>query len=150
MRLGAFFSLPLVVLAIAPSQIAATFQPTATSTLTKPLILSAQANSVALLQADRTYRIRFQPGASGATVESAVVRGTRDTFLLAARRSQRMNVSITSLEKNAVFDIKDPNGKILKQEVTNWSGVLPATGDYQIVVGGTRGNASYRLRVSVR
>ncbi|MGC1396418.1 MAG: hypothetical protein WA828_19310, partial [Coleofasciculaceae cyanobacterium] len=141
MRLGAFFSLPLVVLAIAPSQIAATFQPTATSTLTKPLIA---------VQLGRTYRIRFQPGASGATVERAVIRGERDTFLLAARRRQTMTVSITSLEKNAVFDIKDPNGKILKQEVTNWSGVLPATGDYQIVVGGTRGNASYRLRVSVR
>jgi len=149
MRLGAFFSLPLVVLAIAPSQIAATFQPkatvtapTETSTFTKPIILAAKG--------DRIERIRFAPGSRGATIQTSVVRGTRDTFLLAANRRQTMSVSVTSLEKNAVFDIKGPNGKFIKQEVTNWTGVLPTTGDYRIVVGGTRGNASYRLRVSVK
>lgn len=142
MKLGAFFSFPLVVLAIGQSAgyAIASSQITAT-TLTKPLIAA---------QADRLQRIRFQRGASGATIQTSVVRGTRDTYVLAANRRQRMTVSITSLEKNAVFDIKDPNGKIIKQEVTNWSGVLPTTGDYRIIVGGTRGNASYRLRVSVR
>ena len=149
MRLGAFFSLPLVVLAIAPSQIAATFQPkstvtapTETSTLAKPLILAAKG--------DRIERIRFTRGNSGATIQSSVVRGTRDTYLVAANRRQTMNVSITSLEKNAVFDIQGPNGKLIKQETTSWSGVLPTSGDYRIIVGGTRGNASYRLRVSVK
>lgn len=149
MRLGAFFSLPLVVLAIAPSQIAATFQPKATvtaptenTTVAKPFILAAKG--------DRIERIRFARGASGATIQTSVVRGSRDTFLLAANRRQTMNVSVTSLEKNAVFDIQGPNGKLIKQEVTNWTGVLPATGDYRIIVGGTRGNANYRLRVSVK
>jgi hypothetical protein len=61
-----------------------------------------------------------------------------------------MTVSITSLEKNAIFDIQAPDGELLKQEGTNWSGVLPSTGDYKIVVGGTRGNASYRLRVTIK
>jgi hypothetical protein len=149
MRLGAFFSLPLVVLAIAPSQIAASFQPkvtvtapTETSTRAKPLILAAKG--------DRIERIRFARGASAATIQTSVIRGSRDTFLLSAQRRQTLTVSVTSLEKNAVFDIKGPNGKLIKQEVTNWSGVLPATGDYRIIVGGTRGNANYRLRVSVK
>lgn len=152
MRLTTFL-LPLIVLAIgqnpgyanAPSQIAATFpsQAITTSITTKqPLILAATG--------DRTERIRFQRGATSATIQTSVVRGTRDTYLLSANRRQRMTVSITSLEKNAVFDIKDPNGKIIKQEVTNWSGVLPSSGDYRIIVGGTRGNANYRMRVSVR
>jgi hypothetical protein len=153
MRLGAIFSLPLVVLAIAPSQIAATFQPKATVTAPttetatlantkQPLILASKG--------DRSERIRFQRGASGATIQTSVVRGTRDTFLVAASRRQTMTVSITSREQNAVFDIKGPNGKLIKQGVTSWSGVVPSSGDYRIIVGGTRGNASYRLRVSVK
>jgi len=78
------------------------------------------------------------------------VRGTRDIYLLRARRGQAMTVNITSVEKNAVFDIQGPNGEFLREEGTSWRGVLPATGDYSIIVGGTRGNASYRMQVSVR
>lgn len=145
MNLGAFFSFPVVFLAVAPSQLAAivpiagnTIQNTAT---VKSTLLAAKG--------DRVERMRFSRGANAASVSTSVVRGTRDTFLVAANRRQTMTVSITSLEKNAVFDIQGPNGQIIKQEATSWSGVLPTTGDYRIIVGGTRGNASYRLRVSV-
>lgn len=147
MRLCTFLAIPIFFLAFAPAN-ATTIVPSASATAVPS---EDTTQSVALaVQRDRTERIRFQRGASGATVQSAVVRGDRDTFLVSATRRQIMTVSVTSLEKNAVFDIKSPNGKIIKQEVTNWSGVLPATGDYQIIVGGTRGNASYRLRVSVK
>lgn len=145
MNLGAFFSFPVVFLAVAPTQLAAivpiagnTIQNTAT---VKSTLLAAKG--------DRVERMRFSRGANAASVSTSVVRGTRDTFLVAANRRQTMTVSITSLEKNAVFDIQGPNGQIIKQEATSWSGVLPTTGDYRIIVGGTRGNASYRLRVSV-
>lgn len=97
----------------------------------------------------RTRRIKFARGKNSAVVEDAVVRGTRDIYLVGAKRRQKMRVNITSLEDNAVFDIKAPNGRILKPEATLWSGVLPATGDYQIIVGGTRGNAAYKIKVSI-
>jgi hypothetical protein len=100
--------------------------------------------------ATRTRRIRFQRGTSSAVVEDAVVRGTRDIYLLGAKAGQNMTVSITSLENNAVFDIITPNQKILKQEAMSWSTKLPANGDYRIVVGGTRGNATYKLRVEIK
>jgi len=32
----------------------------------------------------------------------------------------------------------------------NWNGALPRSGDYVIEVGGTRGNATYKLKVTVR
>jgi hypothetical protein len=35
-------------------------------------------------------------------------------------------------------------------DATTWEGELPANGDYVIAVGGTRGNASYSLEVSVK
>ncbi|MBD1933152.1 MULTISPECIES: hypothetical protein [Cyanophyceae] len=107
--------------------------------------------SFAIAQArGRTQRIRFAPGKSSALVEYAVVRGTRDTYLLSAKARQTMTLSITSLEKNAVFDVVAPNGRIIRQEATSWRGVLPATGDYKIVVGGTRGNASYKMQVAIK
>jgi hypothetical protein len=107
-------------------------------------------STIIIAQQFRTRRIRFARGASSAFVEDAVVRGTRDIYLLGAKAGQKMTVSITSVENNAVFDIISPQQKILKQEATSWSTQLPATGNYRIVVGGTRGNATYKLRVEIK
>ncbi|MBD2129116.1 hypothetical protein NDI39_03265 [Microcoleus sp. ZQ-A2] len=106
--------------------------------------------TVVIAQQSRTRRIQFARGASSAVVEDAVVRGTRDTYLLGAKAGQKMTLSITSVENNAVFDIISPKQKLLKQEATSWSTLLPATGNYRIVVGGTRGNATYKLRVEIK
>jgi hypothetical protein len=101
-------------------------------------------------QSDRTMRIRFARGRSTKVIEDAVVRATRDRYLLRARAGQTLIVRITSLEDNAVFDIYAPGRRTLAQETTDWTGELPRSGDYVISVGGTRGNASYRLEVTVR
>jgi hypothetical protein len=106
--------------------------------------------TLVIAQQSRTRRVRFARGASSAVVEDAVVRGTRDTYLLGAKAGQKMTINITSVENNAVFDIISPQQKILKQEATRWSTQLSATGDYRIVVGGTRGNATYKLRVEIK
>lgn len=101
----------------------------------------------------RRIRVNFATGSNTTTVENSVVRGTTDTYLLNARARQRMQVTITSLENNAVFDIVSPSGKLLQPttgaDVTSADLNLPETGDYEIVVGGTRGNASYKLRIQI-
>jgi hypothetical protein len=99
-------------------------------------------------------RIRFPRGASGVTMKGGVVRGDTDEYLLKAGKGQWMKVKITAEEDNAVFQIYAPNGKALKgagemDDATKWNGSLPLAGDYKIVVGGTRGNASYSLSVEV-
>lgn len=94
--------------------------------------------------------VRFARGADSATVENSVVRGSRDIYLLDARGGQKMDVSISSLENNAVFEVIAPNGEVLKSEETRSSLTLPATGRYEIVVGGTRGNATYKLNMRIR
>jgi hypothetical protein len=71
-------------------------------------------------------------------------------YLLGAKASQTMNISLTSIENNAVFDLVTPDGIMLKQEVTNANLVLPLNGDYKIIVGGTRGNATYELSVEIK
>ncbi|CAD5973896.1 hypothetical protein [Planktothrix agardhii] len=95
-------------------------------------------------------QIRFAPGKNSATMSQSVVRGTRNIYLLKANQGQRMDLKITALENNAVFDVIAPNGQVLKTEATQSSLKLPATGNYEIIVGGTRGNASYQLTVKIQ
>jgi hypothetical protein len=101
-------------------------------------------------------KIRFAKGKSSATVSGAVVRGDRDRYFLGARQGQTMTVSITSLEDNAVFQIyldgeqETLDGAGEGDDATSWTGELPADSNYVIVVGGTRGNASYSLKVSIK
>lgn len=99
-------------------------------------------------------RLEFAPGATSTTVEGSVERGARQSYILGARAGQQMQVSITALEENAVFTIYQPDGTAIAgteegQDATNWAGTLPATGDYIISVGGTRGNATYTFVVSI-
>ena len=61
-----------------------------------------------------------------------------------------MDVSITALENNAVFDVISPSGYILSLEAVSETVFLPHTGDYQVIVGGTRGNATYELTIGIQ
>ncbi|MBC7970090.1 MAG: hypothetical protein H7Z11_08195 [Verrucomicrobia bacterium] len=121
----------------------------------RPSNLLAQRSSNLIAQRSRVQRMRFAPGADSATIKASVVNGTRDMYLLGAQKGQTMSVRIVSLEDNAVFDVVAPpkgteSRQTLKQEAVTWSSTLPETGDYQIVVGTTRGNANYRLQVTIR
>ena len=95
-------------------------------------------------------RIRFAAGESSAVIKRAVIRGEQDTFLLWAKKGQRMILRISALEKNAAFDLVAPGGSTIASEATSWNDALPANGNYRIVVGPTRGNATYELRVEIQ
>lgn len=65
-----------------------------------------------------------------------------------------MKVAITSIENNAVFQINNPHGDGLPgateaDDAMKWTGTLPDSGDYTIIVGGTRGNAAYTLTITI-
>ncbi len=100
-------------------------------------------------------RIQFKKGESSATIEGGVIRGERDTYLLGANKNQTMIVTIMSIEDNAVFQIVDrETGYYLEgagevDDAKRWEGTLPSKGDYEIIVGGTRGNAEYTLKVFI-
>ena len=109
----------------------------------------------AIAQTGVTKQVRFAKGHTSATYKGAVIRGTRDRYLVGARGGQVMTVKIRSTEHNAVFSIADPQGVSLKgaaeeDDAIHWSGKLPTSGDFAIEVGGTRGNAEYSLTVMVR
>jgi len=101
-------------------------------------------------------KVRFAKGASSITIRAAVVRGDRDRYYISARAGQTMTVKITSTEKNAVFQIyyhgeeESLPGASDGDDAMNWSGKLPIDNEYVIVVGGTRGNATYALTISIK
>ena len=100
-------------------------------------------------------KVHFPRGTSSTTISGNVIRGDRDRYYLGAKKGQTMAVKITSEEDNAVFQVYLPGEeKALPEagdgdDATDWSGVLPADAEYIIVVGGTRGNATYKLKVSI-
>jgi hypothetical protein len=118
--------------------------------------------SAVVANAGVNQEIRFKPGTTSAAVEQAVIRGERDQYLLGAGKGQYITVTIQSIEDNAVFDVflpgakSDHNGYVVGstlpggKEATTFSGQLPTTGKFLIVVGGTRGNATYKMTVSVQ
>ncbi len=59
-------------------------------------------------------------------------------------------MTFTSLENNTVFDVVAPSGIILGTEQSKQSILLSDTGEYQIIVGGTRSNATYDLAIAIQ
>jgi len=113
------------------------------------------ATCVLAVQTGLSKRVRFPRGGTTATLKNSVVRGTVDRYTIGARSGQKMTVSISSVERNAVFTIYTLEGGTLDgasegQGATQWNDELPQSGDYVIEVGGTRGNASYTLKITVR
>ncbi len=117
----------------------------------------------------RATPIQFAPGTASGGVQGGVIRGDRDCYSVSARAGQKMLVTITSVENNAVFQLYAPGwrlgrdgdgilavaGRALRgaeegADTMRWNGTLPADGPNLIVVGGTRGNAGYRLVVTIQ
>jgi hypothetical protein len=106
-------------------------------------------------QGGQVQRVRFARGRTTAVLKGAVIRATKDRYILGARGGQTMTVHVTSLEKNAVFYIVGPDGSMLPgaeddADASDWQGTLPESGDYSIYVSPTRGNATYTLEVTIR
>jgi hypothetical protein len=112
--------------------------------------------------------LRLTRGASTKIASGAVIRGERSLYSIDARAGQRLTLSISAVENNAVFQIYVPGarperrdygveivGKALfgaaeGDDATRWTGILRQTGSYLVVIGPTRGNAAYRLSVTIR
>ncbi|HQX57174.1 MAG TPA: hypothetical protein PLP07_14720 [Pyrinomonadaceae bacterium] len=120
-----------------------------------PLLAVALVAAISTQADGVTKRIKFAKGKHSATVSNSVIRGEVDTYIVGAKAEQMMTVRVTAIENNAAFTVQGPDGEYLQdageedeaRQVTN---TLPYNGDYKIIVGGTRGNATYRLTVTIR
>lgn len=105
--------------------------------------------------------VKFKRGASSTIIEGGVIRGERDKYLIGAGKGQFLAVTLSSLEDNAVFAIYPPGAKEQPDDEISGNPLpgaaeskaiavqLPTQGRYLIVVGGTRGNATYKLEVAI-
>ena len=90
------------------------------------------------------------------TVSGSVIRGERARHTVNAKAGQTLEVNVTSEEDNAVFQIYLPAEKATlpgaggMDDAKKFSGKVPTDGEYVIVVGPTRGNATYKLSYSVK
>jgi len=117
------------------------------------LVLAAFLICTALWPKGVNKRLRFPAGQSSTSIDSAVIRGEMDRYILGAKAGQSMKVTITSLEYNAAFQISKPDGGEVPgatSDASKWSGTLPVSGDYVITVHGTRGNATYKLAIAIQ
>ena len=98
--------------------------------------------------------VQFQAGTSSATVSGGMLRGeTGPVYGLVASAGQRMEITITSLEENASFDVLTPSGEYLINEIAGqefeFSSILPEDGEYLITTNALRGNVSFDLNISI-
>lgn len=118
-------------------------------------VLVAIVLSASGAAANDTLRVlQFSAGASSATVDGSVVRGDTDVWSFSANAGQEADITVTSTEDNAAFSVFVPpattDGDPTAADVKHWQGALPSTGTYYVQVGGDRGNATYKLTVSIK
>jgi hypothetical protein len=135
--------------------------PPSSKTATKPEIATAaaprtdRAETPANREPSRSsdaqdQRVNFGKGESSTVLQGAVVRAESKTYLVNAAQNQVMDLDISALEDNAVVQVITPAGQVIGSEIKTMNKTLPETGDYQIIVSGTRGNATYKLNVAVK
>jgi hypothetical protein len=113
--------------------------------------------------------VSFAAGVSEITLSGGIPRGEHDCYTLSARQGQILTVEQSDTpDTNIVFQIYQPPWRIVGSpdqmavggmtlpgtaegdDARRFSGMLPADGDYLLVVGTSRGSGEYRLRVELR
>jgi len=125
----------------------------------------------------QTHVVKFDKGKFSKIFNNAVIRGDREHYIFSAKAGQHLKVALSSVENNAEFQIYLPGYKILpkdedgissvsgnvfskdnkivennneKASLTHLNTTLNISGDYLIEVGGTRGNADYKLEIAIQ
>jgi hypothetical protein len=133
------------------------------------VVLIASAAAPATASCYDPKPIRFAPSTTAAELTGSIARGERECFTITARTGQRMTVTQTDLgEGNIVLQlyrprwtvVPSPDGTVVRgralegagegSDAREWTGRLPATGAYLIVIGTSRGGGEYKVRVGVR
>jgi len=102
-------------------------------------------------------RIEFKRGTTS-TIISGTVRGDEEAeYVLAAKKGQRLIIKLTSFPtRSSSFEILAPDNDAPRFEyhaIYNYSGTLPRTGDYLIIVSQppeSRGTSRHKLTVSIQ
>ena len=96
-------------------------------------------------------RLQFKRGTSSATVTGKVSIALPDTYLVGARAGQVMTVHLTSPHKSVRFMVMSPTTRnLVADNARNWTGTLPETGDYQVLIDADERNRTYSMTISIK
>jgi hypothetical protein len=100
-----------------------------------------------------TKRLAFKKGQVSTVVKGAIPNPLEGhEYIARARQGQTMLVKLASAKKGIGFSIWAPNGEMIGEETAlrEWTGELPETGDYRIVINTElEGAARYALTVQI-
>lgn len=91
----------------------------------------------------KTIRVKFPPGRTTVILKGKTTGGPSESggmdpiaYRVRARKGQQMTLHLVSARKNAVFGVYLPGMEPLDvgQNAKDWSGRLPKSGDYEIMV----------------
>src|SRR5688572_2136671 len=109
----------------------------------------------------RIIRVRFPPGRTTVVLKGKTTGGPSESggmdpiaYRLRARKGQQMNLNLVSAKNNAVLGVYLPGMDLLEgaQNVKSWSGPLPKSGDYEIIVfpEDEMTDTTFTLEISIR
>lgn len=109
----------------------------------------------------KSTRVKFPPGRTTVVLNGRTTGGPSESggmdpvgYLLRASKGQTMTLHLTSAKKNALFGLYAPGMDLVEgaQSVSDWSGELPKTGDYEIIVfpEDETTNTTFTLEITVR
>jgi hypothetical protein len=91
----------------------------------------------------KIIRVKFPKGRTTVILKGKTTGGPSESggmdpiaYHVRARKGQRMTLHLTSAKGNAVFGVYAPGMDLIEgaQGVKDWTGTLPKTGDYEIIV----------------
>ena len=106
-------------------------------------------------------RVKFPPGRTTVILKGKTTGGPSESggmnpvsYKLRAKKGQTMTLHLTSAKKNALFGLYAPGMDLVEgaQSVADWSGELPKTGDYEIIVfpEDEKTDTTFTLEVTIR
>jgi hypothetical protein len=101
----------------------------------------------------RAQRIQFAQGGVSATIIGSVTAAQVTRYILYAFQGQKMYVDLSSPGDAANFAIRtvtnDQELKLITDPARAWSGILPASDDYYIIVAVDEGALDFKLTVTI-
>ena len=96
-------------------------------------------------------RLQFKRGTSSTTVTGKVSIALPDTFLVGARAGQVITIKLTTPRKSVRFLLMSPTTRnLVADNAREWTGTLPETGDYYIIVDADERNSAYSMTISIK
>jgi hypothetical protein len=96
-------------------------------------------------------RVQFPRGSMSTIVSGRVSPGFGDTYLIGARAGQKMSVRLTRGGKAISFLVLSPGAKqLMIDQAKTWTGELPESGDYQVLVDADERGGIYTMSIAVK